>query len=76
MPTIRPGDRVRMTRSWLVNKDKTGQGDVCVEGTVAEFTDLGDGTGALLLRDVPTGSEGWWRAPSRDAQQITTVDVL
>lgn len=76
MHPIRPGVRVRMTRTWLVDKDKIGQADVCVEGTVAEFTELGNGTGALLLRDVPSGMEGWWAAPSRETQQVTTVDVL
>ena len=69
---ITRGHRVRLRRTWHV----TGQADVCVTGTVAEYAQLDNGQGALLLRDVPTGMEGYWAAPSSDSTQTTTLEVL
>lgn len=69
---IKPGHRVRVRRTWHV----TGQADVCVTGTVATYTELDNGQGALLLRDVPTGMEGYWAAPSSDSDQTTTLEFL
>ncbi|MCI2424325.1 hypothetical protein MOQ72_43740 [Saccharopolyspora sp. K220] len=75
MARIAPGDRVRLVLVWQ-DKDRTGGCDVQVEGTVAEHTDLGDGSGALLLTDVPEHLRGYWCAPSSDEHQTTTVEVL
>lgn len=73
MASIENGTRVRLVRTW---HDKTRGQDVCIEGTVAAYTDLGDGTGALELTDVPDSMRGFWRAPSSDVDQTTTVEVL
>ncbi|GAA4672476.1 hypothetical protein [Amycolatopsis dongchuanensis] len=75
MAHIKAGDRVRLVRSWH-DPNRSGGRDVCIEGTVAEYTDLGDGKGALLLTDVPDTLRGYWDAPSSDHQQTTTVELL
>ena len=69
---ITPGCRVRLRRTWHI----TGQSNVCVTGTVAEYIELGAGHGSLLLRDVPTGMEGYWAAPFSGPDQTTTLEVL
>lgn len=71
-PQIKPGARVRLVRTW----HNSTQADVRLIGTVAEYTDLDNGQGALLLRAVPTGMEGYWAAPSSDTTQTTTLEVL
>ncbi|QRP42927.1 hypothetical protein [Amycolatopsis sp. FDAARGOS 1241] len=72
---IAGGARVRLERTWHDEK-RTGGQDGHVEGTVAEYTDLRDGTGTLLLTDVPDAMGGYWRAPCSDPDQTTTLDVL
>lgn len=75
MAHIARGTRVRLVRVWH-DKDRTGGRDVRIDGTVASYTDFGDGTGALLLSDVPANMQGYWSAPSSDRDQTTTLDVL
>ncbi|WP_027936313.1 hypothetical protein [Amycolatopsis sp. ATCC 39116] len=75
MNRIVPGDRVRLVRVFH-DKNRTGARNVCVDGTVAEYTDLGNGTGALLLKDVPEDLRGYWAAPSSDQNQTTTLERL
>lgn len=72
---ITAGTRVRLARTWR-NPARTGGHNVRVEGTVAAYTDFGDGTGSLLLTDVEHDFRGYWAAPSSDADQATTVEVL
>lgn len=64
-----------MTRTWCSALDGDGV-NVVVAGTVETFVWIGEGRGALTLRDVPQEMRGMWAAPSQDHQQTTTVDLL